>query len=96
MKILAINCGSSTLKFQFMEIVNTKAPLGQEQRIAQGTIDRIGGKGRPSGLTQLPNTATENIGRFVEAVSMLKGTLLAMIGRRFPLHPANTGTATSK
>lgn len=42
MKILTINCGSSTLKFQFIEVENKEAALGQEHKIAFGIIDRIG------------------------------------------------------
>lgn len=45
MKVLAINCGSSTLKFQLVEIENEDTPLGQERRLASGTVDRIGGRG---------------------------------------------------
>lgn len=43
-------------------------------------------QGRLNGLIQLPNADTRGIDRFVEAVSMIKGTLLAVIGRRFPVH----------
>jgi hypothetical protein len=43
-------------------------------------------RGRPIELIQLPNTATRAIIRFTEAVSMIRGTLLAVIGRRFPVH----------
>lgn len=45
MKILAINCGSSTLKFQLIEVEGEVTALGQEQRLASGIVDRIGGKG---------------------------------------------------
>ncbi|MCJ7511283.1 MAG: acetate kinase [Dehalococcoidia bacterium] len=43
MKVLAINCGSSTLKFQVIEVEEEAAP-GRERRLASGTVDRIGGR----------------------------------------------------
>lgn len=45
MKILTFNCGSSTLKFQFVEVEREETSLGRERRLAYGTIDRIGGQG---------------------------------------------------
>ena len=45
MKTLAINCGSSTLKFQLIEVEGEDMALGQEQRLASGTVDRIGSQG---------------------------------------------------
>lgn len=45
MKVLAINCGSSTLKFQYMELESEETPPVQERRLAQGIVDKIGGKG---------------------------------------------------
>ena len=45
MKILAFNCGSSTLKFQLTELADENVVFGQEQRLAYGSIDRIGSKG---------------------------------------------------
>jgi acetate kinase len=43
MKVLAINCGSSTLKFQVIE-VEGKGAAGRERRLASGIVDRIGGR----------------------------------------------------
>jgi acetate kinase len=42
-KVLAINCGSSTLKFQVIDVEGETAP-GRERRLASGTVDRIGGR----------------------------------------------------
>jgi acetate kinase len=39
MKILVLNCGSSTLKFQLMETVSVK---DKERKLARGIVDRIG------------------------------------------------------
>ena len=38
MKILVLNCGSSTLKFQLIEISES----GGERKLARGIVDRIG------------------------------------------------------
>jgi acetate kinase len=43
MKTLAINCGSSTLKFELFEMGTGASSPGQEQRLARGIVDRIGG-----------------------------------------------------
>jgi len=45
-KILTVNCGSSTLKFQFVEVEREETPIGRERRLAYGIVDRIGSKGR--------------------------------------------------
>lgn len=42
-KVLAFNCGSSTLKFQLVELPESS---GHPQRLASGTIERIGPQGR--------------------------------------------------
>jgi acetate kinase len=44
MNVLVINCGSSTLKFQLIEADSDSPPLGQEQRLAGGIVERIGGR----------------------------------------------------
>ena len=44
MKILVLNCGSSTLKFQVVDL-DENTPLGRERRIGHGLIDRIGRRG---------------------------------------------------
>src|SRR4030042_473781 len=41
-KILVINCGSSTLKFQVITL-DEDTPPGREQRLARGIIEKIGG-----------------------------------------------------
>ena len=46
MKILAFNCGSSTLKFQLTELAHENVVFGQERRLASGNVDRIGTQGR--------------------------------------------------
>lgn len=43
-------------------------------------------QGRPTDLIQVPNAVATAVNRYVEAISMIKGTLLAVIGRRFPIH----------
>ncbi|HEY3151950.1 MAG TPA: hypothetical protein VGK65_09860 [Candidatus Binatia bacterium] len=41
MKILVLNCGSSTLKFQLIETGSVK---DEERKLARGIVDRIGKK----------------------------------------------------
>jgi len=43
MKVLAINCGSSTLKFQVIEMAGEASAPDLEQRLARGIVERIGG-----------------------------------------------------
>ena len=45
MRILAINCGSSTLKFQLFELERDSKSYGQERRLAQGLVEEIGTRG---------------------------------------------------
>ena len=45
MKILVINCGSSTLKFELFEMGAGALSSGQERRLARGIVDKIGGSG---------------------------------------------------
>ena len=44
MKVLVFNCGSSTLKFQVIEL-DEATPLGRERRLGHGLVDRIGRPG---------------------------------------------------
>jgi acetate kinase len=44
MNILALNCGSSTLKFQLIEIDSEAAAPAQGRRLAGGIVERIGGR----------------------------------------------------
>lgn len=47
MKVVAINCGSSSLKFRLVQTSGEAAEARQEQRFAEGDIERIGsGPGR--------------------------------------------------
>jgi acetate kinase len=43
MKVLVINCGSSTLKFQVLAL-DEDTPPGREKRLARGLVERIGSK----------------------------------------------------
>jgi acetate kinase len=42
MKILVINSGSSTVKFQVIESTDSSSDLGQQRKLARGLVDRIG------------------------------------------------------
>src|SRR5919106_1459172 len=43
MKILVLNSGSSTLKFQLIEIPSTSGSPAKERKLARGIVDSIGG-----------------------------------------------------
>jgi acetate kinase len=45
MNILAVNCGSSTLKFRLFDIEGVDTASGRERCLAHGLVDRIGGRG---------------------------------------------------
>ena len=42
MKVLVLNCGSSSVKFQFIETSPELAAAGQDRLLARGSIERIG------------------------------------------------------
>jgi len=44
MRIIALNCGSSTLKFKVLEL-DRCTPAGRENNVVQGSLERIGGTG---------------------------------------------------
>ena len=44
MNILVFNCGSSSLKFQVIELDGNAASGGRDRRLARGLIERIGGE----------------------------------------------------
>ncbi|MGI8554431.1 MAG: acetate/propionate family kinase [Dehalococcoidia bacterium] len=46
MKILAVNCGSSTLKFELIEVAESGHSSADERRLARGLVDRIGQEAR--------------------------------------------------
>jgi acetate kinase len=42
MKVLVINCGSSTLKFELIELAGPSSPSNEAKKLARGVVDRIG------------------------------------------------------
>ncbi len=46
MKVLAINCGSSTLRFDLIDTGCGDTPSGLYRRVAHGIVERIGGRAR--------------------------------------------------
>ncbi len=71
MRILTINCGSSTLKFELFEAADG------ERSLARGVVDRIGGRGsvelsRDGGeRTVQPTTATDHGEAALQAIRLL-------------------------
>jgi len=91
MKVLVINCGSSTLKFELVETDADTAP-GREHRLARGIVDRIGGQaaldfaaadGEPHQETAAVSDhdqATRRVLAWLESVGLLRG--LGGVGHR--------------
>src|SRR5262249_31396648 len=46
MRVLVINCGSSTLKFELIDTTTGHTSPQPEQRLARGVVDHIGGQAR--------------------------------------------------
>ena len=44
MKVLVLNCGSSTVKFQVIETAETSTPTHQDHKLASGLVDHLGGQ----------------------------------------------------
>src|SRR5215471_14630859 len=42
MKVLVVNCGSSTLKFEIIELLGLTGLSSDTARLARGVVDRIG------------------------------------------------------
>ena len=92
MKVLAINCGSSTLKFQLFEMGSEGR--GAEQRLARGLIDRIGGQGavvlvaeggeevKESAAVADHGEATGRVLGWLDTSGLLRGGGLEAIGHR--------------
>jgi acetate kinase len=43
MKVLVVNCGSSSVKFQLVETDTTSAQAGTDRAIAKGLVENVGG-----------------------------------------------------
>ncbi len=77
MKVLVINCGSSTLKFELFEMGAEVSSSVREQRLARGIIEKIGGNPiinfsaeRGNGLKE-----TRAVGDHIEATQVVLGWL---------------------
>jgi acetate kinase len=94
MKVLAINCGSSTLKFHLVDMEAEETSPGPEQWLARGTVDRIGGHGviefitkkgerlREAALVADHGEATRQVLGWLESSGLLKPDGLRAIGHR--------------
>ncbi len=93
MKVLVINCGSSTLKFKVIEL-SEDTPPGREQEMARGMVERIGSQaqlkfvgGGKEELREALNvsdhaTATERVFDWLGTLGYLKGDGIDAIGYR--------------
>jgi len=93
LKVLAINCGSSTLKFKVME-VQENTSLGQEERLAHGLVERIGDRAKTRftahGEEHLREArdlkdhgaATRAVILWLESLGLLRGDRIEAVGHR--------------
>ncbi len=94
MKVLAVNCGSSTLKFQLFDIESAGRTVQREQKLASGIIDRIGGQGEvrfsgsgDAGLREAAavtdhGEAIRRVLAWLDSLKMISSSNLAAIGHR--------------
>jgi acetate kinase len=82
MMVLIFNCGSSSVKFQVIEVGASAAPASPERRLARGLVERIGGEAicsfvAPSGET---SRHTRTVASHTEAVHCILRWLDAVPG----------------
>ncbi len=94
MKVLAINCGSSTLKFQLIEVEGRDKVSSQMRRLAYGIIDRISSRGaiaftvengerlREAAAVANHDEATRRVFGWLNSLDLLKPDGLWAVGHR--------------
>jgi len=73
MKFLILNCGSSSLKFQVIELASSRSPERRQRRLARGLVERIGDEATfsfvgPSGETSRRTIALPSHAEAVQQV----------------------------
>jgi acetate kinase len=81
-KILVLNSGSSTVKFQVIETADASGDLLRQQKLARGLVDRIGAAAsyRFEAQGVAPHSAAVAIGDHEQAVRMIIDWLHANVG----------------
>ncbi len=94
MKILAINCGSSTLKFQFISMEGEATAPGRKPSLAHGIIEGIGGQGSIEFTTKDGQhikeavagmdhgEATRRVLSWLDSIGLLEQRVLDAVGHR--------------
>lgn len=93
MRVLVINCGSSTLKFQLLEAGEVPPGSGPEHPLAQGIVERIGGQAAlkfvTNGITHQEHTplashevATQHLFDWLTTTGFLQPGGIEAIGHR--------------
>ena len=85
MKVLVLNCGSSSLKFQLIESLAPSVSGGRENRLARGLIDRIGDQAicTFTGTGRSPSSESTPIRNHEEAVQKVLSWLKPEKGSGF-------------
>jgi acetate kinase len=82
MKVLVINCGSSTLKFELIELAGPSSSTNEAKKLARGVVDRIGDGAslrlEAAGISDKQESASvrdhgEAVGRVVERLRSHEG-----------------------
>ncbi|MEE9124289.1 MAG: acetate kinase, partial [candidate division NC10 bacterium] len=85
MRVLVLNCGSSSLKFQLIESLAPSVSGGRENRLARGLIDRIGDQAicTFTGTGRSPSSESTPIRNHEEAVQKVLSWLKPEKGSGF-------------
>ena len=85
MRVLVLNCGSSSLKFQLIESLAPSVSGGRENRLARGLIDRIGDQAicTFTGIGRSPSSESVPIRNHEEAVQKVLSWLKPEKGSGF-------------
>ncbi len=106
MKILAINCGSSTLKFQLFDLEQCEESYTQKRRLASGLVDKIGARGSLEFIVEGGDSlqeiatlsdhgeATRRVLEWLESSGLLESDGLVGVGHRI-VHGGSRFTAAT-
>ena len=90
MKVLVLNCGSSTVKFQVIETAETSTPTLQDHKLVSGLVDHLGGQATFK-LTRAGSTASTEENLTVENHEEAVRVIIERLGSSAPdgaLQPA--------
>lgn len=78
MRILVLNCGSSSIKFQLIETDAEAIKSNSDRAVAKGSVERIGGEGGTLRLTVLPDRILSQTEEMLDHQSALTKVIAAL------------------